>query len=137
MIEFIFVDDSGNYTDAKVDGTYEIRTSLSSAAIGDLVYESTLITNGVDTVVDNNDSRSVIGIIVDKPSSTAALVCTSGKIESLSGFDKGYKVYLSNTGNITSNQPNSDYLQVLGHAVDVDVIDFYPVNTKIRRHYVV
>jgi len=131
--KFLFVNAEGYYEEGTVEGNITTRACDSSLAVGDLVMESTTITDGVDKVTDNSNTRSVIGWVYSKPTTTTAEILTKGVITGLSGLTKAGKTYLSSTGTFTSALPTSNYVHVLGHAVDADRIDFDPVNTKIKR----
>jgi len=131
--EFLFVDDEGNYTEELVEGSYVVRICDSSAAIGDLVMESLTLTYGVDTSTNNTNKRSVFGIIIEKRDTTTAVVMTKGVISGLLGLDKSLKVYLSEGGNFTDELPVSEYMQVLGHAIDFNAMDFNPAATRVKR----
>jgi len=130
--QFLFVDDNGDYTEGYSDSQLIKRSCDASLAIGDLVFESNSISNGVDKVVNNKDVRSVLGYVTEKPTSTTAMILTKGIITGLSGLTKTGKVYLSSSGGFTNTIPTGGYLQVLGHAIDSDQFDFNPINTKVK-----
>ena len=132
LVKFLFINSYGFYEEGVAAGVFDTRTCDAGVSVGDLVCESSTITNGVDKVVSNTDVRSVIGFVVNKPTTTTAEILLKGKISGLSGITKGYKVYLSSAGTFTSTKPQYGYLHVLGHAVDADTIDFDPVNIKIK-----
>jgi len=131
--QFLFVNADGYYEEGYVDGIVVIRDCDASLAAGDLVCESTTITNGVDKVTSNSETRDVIGWVVSKPTSTTAEVLFKGNITGLSGLTKAGKVYLSSTGTFTSTLAVANYVKILGHAIDTNQIDFNPVNTKVKR----
>ena len=131
--KFLFVNSEGFYEEGTVEGIISTRVCDSGLAVGDLVMESTTITDGVDKVTNNSNSRSVIGWVYSKLSATSAEILTKGVITGLSGLTKSGKTYLSTTGTFTDTIPTTNYVHILGHAVDATVIDFDPVNTKIKR----
>ena len=133
MKKFLFVDTNGDPTEGIVDGVFETRNCAVDAAVGDLVFESDSITLGVDVADSNVDERTVIGIIIEKPTTSTATVCTSGRIEGLSGLTKAQRIYLSGTGKFSVEQMTYGYIHVLGHAVEENIIDFNPANTKIKQ----
>ena len=130
--KFLFVNQDGYYEEGTVEGLISTFNCDASLNAGDLVMVSSTITDGVDKVVDNNDVRSVIGWVYDKPTTTTAGVLTKGVIDNLSGLTKAGKVFLTTSGTFGSTMPTTGYLHILGHAVDPDTIDFDPVNTKIK-----
>jgi len=130
--EYLFVDDEGNYTEDLIEGSYIKRICDISASVGDLVTESGSIIHGVDVPINNTDKKSVIGIIIRKSDDTSVCIMTKGVITGLSSLNKSKKVYLSEAGNIDSGIPSAGYLQVLGHAINNDAIDFNPANTHIK-----
>lgn len=109
------------------------RNCLEAVSVGDLVVESLTIVNGVDAVSDNNDVRPVIGIVIEKPSTTTCRVLLVGTIGGLSGLTKASKVFLNTDGTITSSVVTTGYLQCLGTARDVDTVDFNPQLNRVRR----
>ena len=131
-LKFLYVNDDGYYEEGYVEGIFGTRDCDSSLSVGDLVTESLSITNGVDKVIDNNSTRSVIGWVFDKPTSITATILYKGVITGLSGLEQAGKVFLSDTGSFTSTKPLSGYLHLLGHAFAADQIEFNPVNTKIK-----
>lgn len=132
MLKFLYVDSAGDYTEAVVEGVMEERTCLSTLAVGELVSESNGIPNGVDLVADNTDTRSVVGIVIEKKSTTTAIVLFSGRIEGLSGFTKSKKIFLDTDGTMTSTKPTTGYLHIIGQCNNEGVINFNPVNTKTK-----
>lgn len=132
MNKFLFVNSEGFYEEGYVAGSIDIRNCDSTLAVGDLVSESSTITNGVDKVIDNTSSKHVVGWVYNKPTSTTAEILFRGTITGLSGLAKAGKVYLSDTGTFTSVKPSANYLHILGQAVDVDILDFDPVNAKVK-----
>jgi len=130
--EYLFVDDEGNYTEELIEGSYIKRICDTSASVGDLVTESNSIVHGVDVPVNNTDKKAIIGIIIRKSDPTTACVMTKGVITGLAFLNKSKKVYLSTTGDISSGVPSVGYLQVLGHAINDDAMDFNPANIHIK-----
>ena len=132
MKQFIFTNTDGYYEEGSVDGQGAVRACDASLAPGDLVCESSSITNGVDKVTSNAETRSVIGWVINKPTSTTAEILFKGTISGLSGLTKAGKVYLSASGGFGNAIPTGGYVQILGQAIDADTIDFDPTNTKIK-----
>ena len=130
--KFLYTDDEGMYTEGIIEGNSLQRSCDSSANIGDFVTQSLLLINSVDVASDNSSVRSVIGQIVDKPTTTEAVIMTKGVITGLAGMIKTQKVYLGSDGKLTPDLPESGYLHILGQAIDEDKVDFYPINTKIK-----
>jgi hypothetical protein len=131
--QFLFVNTDGYYEEGYVDGMIVIRDCDATLAAGDLVCESSTITNGVDKVTSNSELRDVIGWVVSKPTSTTAEVLFKGTITGLSGLTKAGKTYLSSAGGFTATLPTINYVKILGHAIDTNQIDFNPINTKVKR----
>jgi len=110
------------------------RNCASSASSGNLVYESNSIANGVDVSSGNSDDRNIVGIIISKPTSTTCKVLFEGTYStSLSGLTKSDKIFLSSSGAVTSTAPTSDYVQILGNAIDATAINFKPSQIKTKR----
>jgi len=130
--EFLFVNDDGFYEAGYVEGSISIRNCDSGVSVGDIVCESSSLTNGVDKLTNNKDVRSAIGWVFNKPTSTSAEILFDGLISGLSGLAKSGKVFLSSSGGFTSTKETEGYLHILGHAVDADKFDFNPVNTKVK-----
>ena len=131
MLEFLFADVNGDYTDSLVETSgFEAFVDIN-AQVGDLVMYSESADDTVDVVEDNFDSRSVVGIITDKPTTTTAIVMTKGQISGLTGLTKTKKAYLGSNGEIAVIKPSTGNFQILGHSTDTGVLNFNPVNTKI------
>jgi len=109
------------------------RPCDSSLSIGDLVHESTTVASGVDEVINNTDKRLVIGICVNKPSSTIADIMFIGPLTGVSGYSTGQKIYRSTSGSMTSVVPTTGYIQVLGNSSDGTALDFNPSMTHVKR----
>jgi len=127
---FLYVDANGDYTEGLANGNFVKRTCAVSAAVNDLVVESETEANGVDVVSDNNSTRSIIGVIVEKPDALNAIILNKGTI-SVTSVTKAQNVFLSTTGKITDTMPEYGYLHLLGTAVENNLVDFDPVNTKV------
>jgi len=111
----------------------ETRTCLASASVGELVVESEVFVNRVDTVTDNNDLRPVFAVIIEKTSATDCVILLLGQIAGFSGLTKGHKVFLSETGSFTSTPPTTGYLQSLGVAKEDSIVDFRPNLQRVKR----
>jgi hypothetical protein len=135
MKQFIFTNTDGYYEEGSVDGHGETRACDASLAVGDLVCESSTITNGVDKVTSNSETRDVIGYVIGKPDATTANILMKGVISGLSGLTKAGKVFLSSNGGFTSTIPSNGYIKTLGQAIDADTIDFDPSITKVKMVY--
>lgn len=109
------------------------RNCLISVSVGDLVMESNLIANGVDEVTNNTDVRPVIGLVLEKPTTTTCKVLLQGTVEGLSGLTKAGKVFLNTDGTITSTVVSTGYLQCLGTSRDADAVDFNPQLNRVLR----
>ena len=111
----------------------EVRTCDVSAAIGDLVMESSTIANKADVATDNLDIRPVMGVIISKPTTTTCEIMMVGRVSGFSSLNKGFKVFLSGTGSITSTAPASGYVQCLGTAKESTEVDFNPQIQRVKR----
>jgi hypothetical protein len=109
------------------------RDCDSSAAVGDLVYQSPTIDNFVIVNVNNTVVYPTIGIIVEKYSATECKVALAGEIIIMSGLTRAKQVYLSPAGTGTTTSPNNGYLQVLGHATSPTAMIFNPDTTRVKR----
>ena len=111
----------------------ETRMCLSSAQVGELVVESEVFVDRVDTVDDNDDIRPVFAIIVQKLSDTECKILLLGQVGGFSGLTKGRKIFLATDGGITSIPPTTGYVQSLGVAKEDSVVDFRPNIQRIKR----
>ncbi|RLA59532.1 MAG: hypothetical protein DRQ78_10525, partial [Epsilonproteobacteria bacterium] len=127
---FLYVDDSGDYTEGLAEGNFVQRICEVSASVNDLVVESDSVADAVDTIINNNDTRSVIGIIIEKIDDTHAYILTKGTV-SASSVTKTQNVFLSSSGTLNDIAPTSGYFHILGTAVENNLVDFDPINTKI------
>lgn len=114
--------------------TTVLRNCLVGASVGDLVMESASVANTVDITTNNVDSRPIIGVIVEKPTTTTARIASSGTVTGLSGLSKGDTVFLSASGTITSTVPVSGYIQYLGVASEIDEVNFQPSIIRVKRN---
>jgi len=130
---FLFVNNDGFYEEGYVEGIISVRDCDSSLAVGDLVCESSTIANGVDKVTSNSETKDVVGWVFNKPSSTTAEILFKGTITGLSGLTKAGKTYLSSSGGFTATLPTSNYIKILGYAIDNNQVESNPVNTKVKR----
>ena len=109
------------------------RDCASSLAVSDLVWESSATPGNVDECTNNTDKRRVIGICIEKVSSTVGKIMFSGEISGLSGLTNTQKVYCSDVGVITSTLPPTGYVQTLGDAGGTGLVDFNPSHNQILR----
>ena len=134
------VESSGFILDlqAEIGNTTQITTILRDcvvgANVGDLVMESLTVANTVDITTNNVDTRPVVGVIVEKPTTTTALIANSGTILGLAGLNKGKTVFLGVSGDITSIPPTTGYIQYLGVANEVDEVNFQPSIIRVKRN---
>lgn len=128
--EFDAIQTKGNISSKTITDT---RNCLVSVVVGDLVMESDIITNGVDTTTDNTELRPTIGIVIKKLTTTTCEVLFFGTISGFSGLSKGMKVFLNTDGTVTSTAVTTGYLQCLGTARDPDTIDFSPQLNRVKR----
>lgn len=106
-----------------------------SASVGDLVRASDTIPDGVDVAVDNSEKRPVIGLILNKPTTTSAEILFLGLVNGFSGLTQGATLFLSATGTVTSTvPPGAGYVQILGSAVDPTKILLSPQLRVVRRN---
>lgn len=105
----------------------------ASTAIGDIVKESLTVDNKVETSIDNTSDNRAIGVVIDKPSITTALVKVLGQVDGFSGLTKGREIFLHTTGGITSVPPLTGYVQLMGYATSATEIFLEPGNTRMKR----
>ena len=128
--EFDAIKTKGNISAKSVT---DLRNCLATVQVGDVVMESNIITNGVETVTDNTDVRPAIGLVINKPTSTTCEVLFVGTVEGFTGLNKGTKVFLNIDGTVTSSVATTGYLQCLGTARDPDTVDFNPQLNRVKR----
>lgn len=125
----LFTTSSSTPTNEDVVRVKNCDTSLS---VGDLVWESSTA-GKVDECINNTDKRRVIGVCIDKPTTTTASIMFEGEITGLSGIIIAQKVYCSAIGTITSTLPTVGYVQTLGDASGTTEVDFNPSHNQILR----
>jgi len=111
----------------------DVRNCDSGLAVGDLVMESGVNALEVVEVLNNNDTRLIIGIVLSKPTSTTAKILFKGPLTGLSGYTAGQKVYCGTTGGMSSSIPSTGYMQILGNCSDGSHIDFSPAMHHLKR----
>lgn len=114
--------------------TIETRICESTAQVLDLVFEDNTITNKVISAINNTEVKPIVGIIIEKITSTSCKVLLLGTISGFSGLSKGKKVFLGTDGSVTSNVATTGYLQCLGTAKEIDTIIFNPNFTRVKRN---
>jgi len=111
----------------------ESRICLASAQVGEFVMESEVLVDRIDVTTGNGDIRPVFAIIIEKTSDTTCNILLLGQVSGFSGLTKGRKVFLSDTGGVTSTPPTTGYVQSLGVAKEESIIDFRPNMQRVKR----
>jgi len=139
--------------DIAISGSLAYETPTSTNEFhGEVVYfgafEPGLIAVGTLMVLGNNgigayrwykaknDSENkatlMLGIALGTTASAGVLVRGFARTSAYSSFIVGTKLYLSSTsGLITSTAPASDYIRIVGYALESDTIYFCPDNTYV------
>lgn len=104
-----------------------------SAAVRDLVYQDTSVDMKAIVASNNTATEPVIGIILDKPSSTTANVLILGIVSGYSGLTRGSKLFLGIGGTFTHAAPTSGYVQPLGVALSSTQVLFIPSIHRTKR----
>lgn len=104
-----------------------------SVAIGDLVLNSGTNDDNVETAVDNNDIRPVVGIVIGKDTTTTANVMLLGEFTGATGLVPGNKIFLNTDGTLTSTVVGTGYLQCLGAAKSTTSFTFSPQIQRVKR----
>lgn len=130
--------DAGRAGDTITDAVQATRIVLTfdceaSAALDDVVYQSTLDNSKVLVNTNNTEVQSSIGVIITKPTSTTCEVIVLGIKSGYSGLSIGNKVFLDTDGTTTSTKPATGYVQTLGIAVAPDTIFFQPNATRVLQ----
>lgn len=106
----------------------------ATAAIGDLVYQDSVVQNKVIVCTDNTTLEPAIGVIIEKPTSTTCNVLVLGLYDGYAGLTIGDKVFLDTDGTVTTGtKPTSGYVQNLGQVVAPDTIFFLPNTTRVLQ----
>jgi len=101
--------------------------------VGDLVYMSPTIELLVIKALDNNSINPIIGIVTEVISSTIVRVSHMGFYNTTEAIVQGHKVYVSDTGTMTTVLPTTYYIQILGAAISTGKIFFNPELRRIKR----
>lgn len=115
------------------DKVVATRNCAADLIVGDLVWQSLTLTDGVDECVNNTDKRRVIGVCIQKVTDTTAKIMVLGKLAALVGLNITEKVYCGTLGTITSTVPITGYVQVVGDAIGSDSCDFNPSHNQVLR----
>lgn len=121
-------------------GDTVLRNCTAAALEGELVTQSTTITNGVDVITDNTAVRPVMGIIVKKetPTATECQVLIRGELTMTflgsTPIVKGSRIWIGTDGYLTSTPPATGYVQNLGSCVETNKIDFNPALIRVKRY---
>jgi len=98
----------------------------------DFVYQTGL-NKKVVKVTDNNSINPVIGVVTDIISSNAVQVTFAGTFDINDTLVEGRKVFVSVSGTLTTDVPDKNYIQVLGHAITNNRLHFKPELTRVKR----
>ncbi len=92
-------------------------------AEGDLVYYSTTVANTVEKALNTNYATLVIGVVVEKPTTTTCKVQMAGPLELYSsGLSLGRPVFVGTAGEMTTAVPISGSRQIIGMAYDTNKV---------------
>jgi len=112
----------------------EVYNSDGSLLVGDRVYISSTLDKFVLRAGDNNTVNPIIGIVVSKSSLTTVLVAHTGFFTiNNSNLRPGSKVFVDPMGNLVSDVPIINFIQVLGVAVDINRFYLKPEYIRCRR----
>lgn len=103
----------------------------SGAAVNDLVRINEGTPDLADVATNNLDNRVVIGIIIEKLTTTRARVALTGVIDDPDATTQGI-IYLSATGRFTSTPPTTNYVQKLGFSFGNGKVDLKPDKTHVK-----
>lgn len=105
----------------------------ASLAVGDLVFQDTVVANKVIECTDNTTVEPTIGVCITKLTATTAEILVLGTYAGYSGLTIGSKVFLDTDGTETTNAPSTGYLQTLGTVVAPDTIFFLPNSQRVLQ----
>jgi hypothetical protein len=130
----ISVQDKLDELDNKTSNNQTITLNCdNTATVSDIVYNDTSISNKVIVHTNNTLNVTTLGIIIEKPTSTTAVILILGNcLETYSGLNLSKKVWLSNTGSLTTVRPTSGYLQEIGICLDLNKVFVNINHMKIK-----
>jgi len=101
-----------------------------TTGVGQWVLQSLSANNFAEPAPDNLTTQPVIGIVIDKPTTTTCTVCLIGLVST--ALARG-RVYLSATGVGSNSSPASGYMQKLGISFGDGTMFVNPETTRIKR----
>jgi len=104
-----------------------------SLVLDDLVYQSGF-NSEVVKASSNASNNPIIGVVTGVLSITDVTVTYLGVFDISDTVTEGQKVFISSSGTVTSDLPDVDYIQVLGHAVTTTRIYFNPAVRRTKRN---
>lgn len=105
----------------------------AAAAVGDLVFQDSLVAEKVNVCEDNTTLEPCIGVLILKLQATRCQVLILGLQDSYSGLSIGDRVYLGTDGSITTTKPATGYMQSLGQVVAPDTVFFIPNSQRVLQ----
>ena len=118
---------SGSGTLANIS---QIMDCAASVVVNDWVYQSLTTNNRAIKATNNSPNAPVIGIVIDKPTTTTCEVLLNGTYNL--AVDRG-KMFLG-TGGVASNVgPGSGYLQTLGVSFGNGKVYINPNLNRVKR----
>lgn len=126
-------DDPKDYAE-KIALVYDSEVGV---IVGDIVTVDE-VTEVVSKVTTNVYPGLAIGVVIEKPSSTKALVLSVGlltdsDVPSVIGLTPGKPVFISNVGTITSSAPITGHQQKMGFALKSNAIYLSPSWEKVIK----
>ena len=101
--------------------------------VGDLVYSSSTIDRYAIKAIDNNSINPVMGIVTSIVSINTVEVTHLGFFNVSVTLERGKKVFVSETGLVTTTILLTNYLQVLGVAISESTMYLNPELRRCRR----
>lgn len=127
----IFVKQESNFCS---DSNYKIYNCESSTSIGDNVYMNPTISDKVEVATDNRNDNPIVGIVIEKLSSSVAKVLLSGECPLVfSGLDKSKPVFLSATGTLNNSAPATGFIQKMGMCLEDNKIFLNIDYMRVKR----
>jgi len=110
----------------------EIYNYDTVISLYDLVYQVGY-DKKVKSVVDNNSLNPIIGVVTKIISNSEVQVTFAGTFDINETLQEGRKVFISVSGTLTTEVPDTNYIQVLGHAITSNRFNFQPELRRVKR----
>jgi len=105
----------------------------STVTVGSLIRRHDTLVNTFTKCSDNRSIHPAIGIVLTLDGNTATILISGEYSISMASAITDTKIYLSETGTLTTTKPTSGYVQYLGSIIDSDRVLITIDNARVKN----